>query len=97
MELQKHLQYITNLSVRENSNPKIRGVTANWKEDGKTACISFYFDGEVSNKDIELASDTCAEIIAHFSDGFLEEHYIRWDYPKALPNAKFLAYKRESE
>jgi hypothetical protein len=38
--------------------------------------------------------DIGAGIIANFSNGFLEEKYIRWDYPKPLPE-EFLAYKKE--
>lgn len=65
-----------------------------WKEDKNTACLSFYFDGNATEEEIEDASIACAEIIAHCSNGLLEENYIRWDYPKPLPE-KFLAYKKE--
>ena len=34
--------------------------------------------------------------ISHYPDGLLEEHYIRWDYPKPLPK-EFSAYKRDEK
>ena len=91
MDIQEHLSYITELELNRLNSSKIRGVTAYWK--GKTACISFYFQGEISEDDIEIASDVSTYIISHFPDGLLDENYIRWDYPKPLPE-KFLAYKR---
>jgi len=95
MNLQNQLLYVTQLRVKEINSPKIRGVTATWK-DGITASISFYFDGEITEEDFDSASDACGEIIAQFSNGFLEENYIRWDYPKPLPKEN-LAYKRKGE
>lgn len=94
MNIQEHLLYITDLELKRLHSNKIRGVTAYWEE--KTACISFYFQGEVMEEDIETASDVCTYIIAHFPDGLLEEKYIRWDYPQPLTE-KFLAYRREKE
>ncbi|MFI0436141.1 MAG: hypothetical protein ACH350_10560 [Parachlamydiaceae bacterium] len=94
MNVQEYLLYITALeSNRLNSN-KIRCVTAYWKD--KTAYISFYFQGELIDDEVEAASDVCTYIIAHFPDGLLEEKYIRWDYPKPLPT-QFLAYKRDED
>ncbi len=91
MNNQEQLLYITNLRVKEMGTPNIRGVTAYWKNN--TACLSFYFDGEPTENDIENASDICGNVIASFSEGLLEEHYIRYDYPRKLPE-KFLAYRR---
>ncbi len=82
MNIQEKLSYITELELRRLSSDKIRGVTAYWK--GNTACISFYFQGEITEKDIETASDTCTYIIAHFPDGLLEEHYIRLSKTSSL-------------
>ncbi len=92
MNIQEKLSYITELELKRFDSSKIRGVVAYWK--GNTACISFYFQGEITENDIETASDICTYIIAHFPDGLLEENYIRLDYPQPLPS-QFLAYKRE--
>lgn len=95
MNMQKELTYFTDFIARNYSeSPKLRGVTAFWREEDHTACLSFYFDGLISDEDLEDAYDIGAGVIANFSDGFLEEEYIRWDYPKPLPE-KYLAYKRE--
>lgn len=91
MNIQEHLLYITNIESKRLKSNKLRGVTAYWKD--KTACISFYFQGELTDDDIEQASDVCTYIIAHFPDGLLEEKFIRWDYPTPLPD-NFLAYER---
>ena len=91
MNLQEYLLYITELEVKRLNDPRVRGVTSYW--ENKTACITFYFQGEITENDIETASDICTYIIAHFPDGLLKENYIRWDYPKPLPD-KFLAYKK---
>lgn len=95
IEAQKHLLYTTERLVRSDfKSQKLRCVTAFWRNEDHTACLSFYFDGPISDEDIDDASDICGGIIANFSDGFLEEKYIRWDYPKPLPK-EYLAYKRK--
>jgi hypothetical protein len=92
MDMQQHLLYLTKEELKNNKLSKLRGVAAVWKDP--VACISFYFDGEVSEEDIQEASDICTYIIAHFPQGELEENYLRWDYPKSLPE-NFLAYKKD--
>lgn len=93
MNIQEQLLYVTELEVKRLNSAKIRGVIAQWK-DG-TACISFYFHGEILEDDKEVASDVCTYVIAHFPDGLLEENYIRWDSPKPLPESNYWAYRRK--
>jgi hypothetical protein len=93
MEMQKHLLYLTKIAVSEIPSAKIRGVAAEWKEGINTASISFFFDGEVSEDELEDASVACTEIIAHIPNGLLEENFIRCDYPNPLPKNNFWAYK----
>ena len=98
IDMQEQLTYLTNKFVKENAiSTKIRGVTAQWKEETLTTHISFYFDGEADENELELASDTCGEIIAHVPIGVMEEDYIRLDSPDPLPESSFWAYKREDE
>jgi hypothetical protein len=92
MDIQKYLLYITQIEVESLNSSKIRAVTAYWKEN--IACLSFYFNGEITEEDLESASDTCTYIISHFPDGLLEENYIRLDYPKPIPK-DFLAYEQK--
>lgn len=95
IEAQKQLLYTTERLIRSDfKSSRLRGVTAFWRNEDHTACISFYFDGPISDEDMDDASDICGGIIANFSNGFLEEKYIRLDYPKPLPE-EHLAYKRE--
>ena len=94
MNKQKHLTYLVDLIARNYSeSKKLRGITAYWRETDNTACLSFYFDGLILDEDLEDAYDIGAGIISNFPNGLLEESYIRWDYPKPLPD-KFLAYKK---
>ncbi len=92
--MQEHLLYITELIINDLHLQKMRAVTAEWIEIENTASMSFYFDDQATEEEIEEAAIACVEIIAHCSNGLLEEHFIRWDYPKPLPE-KFLAYKRK--
>lgn len=95
LNMQEHLLFITGLIVKNISSlKKIRGVVAIWDELQNTAKITFYYDGEATEEEIENFSVANSEIIAHCSNARLEEKFIRWDYPKPLPE-KYLAYKRE--
>lgn len=97
MNMQKQLTYLANFIIRNYSeSPKLRGMAALWKEDSHIVYLTYYFDGQISDEDLEDACDFGAGIISHFSEGLLEEKYIRLDYPKPLPE-KFLAYKREED
>lgn len=89
MDMQKKLEFLTREEIKDVVSPRLRGVAAVWKD--QTAHISFFFDGEINVQDRDKASDACTYIISHFPDGLLEEHYIRLDYPKALPE-DFLVY-----
>ena len=89
--------FIHNKKKTQNVSKNISAVKALWKAKENTACITFYFDGEPTEDELEDASIACTEIIAHCSNGLLEENYIRWDYPKLLPDEQFLAYKREEK
>lgn len=95
MNDQKNLMHITKIKVQDIHSSKIRGVTARWKNN--TACLTFYFDGAVTEDDFDAASDACGEVIAQFSNALLEENYLRWDYPKPLPDEIFLAYRRKEK
>ena len=95
-KIQDHLLYITHLKVKNlYSSPKLRGVTAIWRDD--TANISFYFNDTPTEEEWENASEVCTEIVAHLPKGMLEENSYVLKYPKPLPNPEFIAYKREEE
>lgn len=97
MDIQKDLIYRVSFIVRNYSDSqKLRAVTAFWRNEDRKVCLSFYYDGLISDEDLEDAYDIGAGVIADFPNGLLEEKYIRLDYPKPLPS-EFLAYKREGE
>lgn len=96
MDMQKHLMGITNWTISDLKSNNIRAVEAIWKEEKNTAALSFYIDGNVTEKELEDISVACAEIIAHCSNALLEEIFIRWDYPKQLPEKTF-AYEKEEK
>lgn len=96
MNMQKHLTEITNWIISDLKSNNIRAVDAVWKEDKNTASLSFYIDGNATEEQLEDISVASAEIIAHCSNGLLEENFIRWDCPKPLPEKKF-AYSKEEK
>ena len=89
---QSRLSYITRTFIKPEEFPSLRGVSAQWI--GNTIHLSFFFDGEISEQAQEDASVLAAEIIAQFSEGFIEERYISLNPDQDLPNDPFLAYKR---
>ncbi len=93
--MQKHLTYITGLMVKDLV--KVRGVEAIWDELENTAKITYYYDGAATEDELEDFSIACAEIIAHCSNGLLEEKYFRLDYPKPLPRSDFWGYKKQEK
>ncbi len=86
---------LAKLEIKEEKFKKIRGVSAFWNELDETAYITFYYNGEITENDIEIASEICAYIISHLIKGKLNEQYKRLDYPHPLPDSDFWAYKRE--
>ena len=96
MNMQEHLIYITELTIKDLKSPKIRGVSAVWNKLENTAYMTFYFDGETTEEELEDAEVACAEIIAHCSNGLLNERFIRLDFPEPLPESSFWAYKRDA-
>ena len=86
---------LAKLETKEELFNKIRGVTAFWSELDETAYITFYYNDEVKENDIEAASEICAYIISHLIKGSLNEQYKRLDYPNPLPDNDFWAYRRE--
>ncbi len=88
--MQRHLKFFTNLYVKENLNfTKIRGVSCLWKIESLTAIVSFYFDGEPNEEELEEASITCTEIIANVAEGFININYFRLDCPNRLPKSSY--------
>lgn len=86
---------LAKLEIKEEQFNKIRGVTAFWNELDETAYITFYYNGEIIESDVEIASEICAYVISHLIKGILNEQYKRLDYPNPLPDSDFWAYRRE--
>lgn len=94
--MQKHLLYITGLTVKDiKFINKVRGVMAVWEELENTAYLTFYFDGEATEDELEDFSIANTEIIAHCSNAMSCEKFIRLDYPKPLPKSDFWAYVKD--
>lgn len=90
-EIQKHLTYITGRKIKAFHSNRIIGVTAIWKDD--TACLSFYFNEEPTENELEDIADICTEIIAQMPKGMLEDKYLILKSFDQLPK-EFLAYKK---
>jgi hypothetical protein len=96
--MQKHLQYNTMCVFRlDLESTKLRGVIVYWREQDKTVCLSFYFDGPISEADREEASDLAGGIAACLSEGLMEEEFIRLDTPLPLPESPYWGYRRPGE
>ncbi len=92
--MQKHLLYITKLTVKDIPDiSKVRGVLAIWNELENTVYVTFYYNGEITEDELEDYSIACSEIIAHCSNAILEGKFIRLDYPNLLPQSEFWAFK----
>lgn len=87
--IEKHITYITSVIIKELDFKKIRAVEALWNKEYHTVCLSFYINGEMTEEEREEIEIACVEIIAQCGDALLEENFIRWDYPKPLPEIKF--------
>jgi hypothetical protein len=90
-EIQKHLTFVTGKKVKALHSNKIIGVTAIWKDD--TACLSFYFNEEPTENELDDLADICTEIIAQMPKGMLEDKYLTLKSSDQLPK-EFLAYKK---
>ena len=77
--------------------PNLRAVAIGW-EDINSLKIKFVLDTQPSDEDLDLLSDTSAEIIAEFPNITIEENCeFSLDYPSKLlssGNYKFLVYLR---
>lgn len=100
-DIQKNLLHFTiyelefaKKEIEEKNFQKIRGIMTFWDEKNDTATITFYYDGEILDNDIEIASDLCAYVISHLTHGMLKEEFVRLDSPLELPESNFWAYKR---
>lgn len=88
------LKYIISFTVSNYSESKnLRGISAVWENN--VLFLKYYFNGPITDENKEDAQDLGTGIISHFSNGFLEEVYVRIDYPKPLPK-EFLLYENEA-
>lgn len=94
MNNQERLAFIVKSFTNPAEFPSLRGICAHWKEN--TMHISFFFEGEITESIKEAASILATEIFAQFPEGFLQEEYIRLDFPHELPENEFWVYRRSN-
>ena len=94
MNYQKHLKEQAKWILESSNLPNLRGGTGRWNAKNETVYLTFYFDGQPTEENIEEASVASTEIIATFPLGSLEEDYVRLDVPKQLPESEFWVYRR---
>ena len=93
--MQKHLLFITRVETENMPYfDSLRGIMAVWIEPENTAYLTFYYDSEATEDQLEEFSIVSTEIIAHCNNAMLNEKFIRWDYPKPLPKNDFWAYRK---
>lgn len=73
--------------------PSLRGLAVDWEDN--TIVMYFYNNGEISD---ELENDyRCVgtEVVAQYSDAYIQEEIVRLDFPKPLPKHEYWAYKKK--
>jgi hypothetical protein len=73
-------------------SPALRAAYIKWNESSVN--LYFYYDGKVSEEDIESADCIAAEFISSYPEYQLEVLTLRWDYPKKISNNGELVYLR---
>lgn len=74
----------------------LRAVVIDLQIESKSGKIYFYYDGEISEADFDIASCAITEITAAFPMGYsFEEHIERLDAPTTIPIQGRLAYLRK--
>ncbi|MFQ5753885.1 MAG: hypothetical protein ACE5HI_18005 [bacterium] len=68
---------------------RLRGVTATWNEKSNTLNLSYFFNGEPTEEEIEEASIVSTDIMAGLPIAYIEEKYINLEYPNPLPESEF--------
>lgn len=92
MNAQEKLLKESSWIIKDLNLPALRGVIAEWK--GETAHLTFYFDGEPSEEEIDESSAACGEIISRFPSGYLKENYLAFKKPKQLPESDFWVFRK---
>lgn len=94
-DLSNYLKLSLQRALLGNITPNIRCVAVIL--DAKNIQLSFYYDGEFTDCDEELASEVETEIIADFDDDFIiSTHLERLDYPKPIKiNNGYCVYLRK--
>ena len=74
----------------------LRAVIIDLHIESKSGKICFYYDGEISEADFDVASCAITEITAAFPIGYsFEEHIARLDAPTKIPVQGRVAYLRK--
>ena len=74
-------------------SPALRAMAIDWDE--KFIYLFFYYDGEISEEDIESAECACTEIIADFWEHYeFDLQILRLDAPQKIPERGCMVYRR---
>jgi len=94
-ELEVYLKLSLQRALLGNVTSNIRGVVA--LLDDNQIYLTFYYDGEISESDEEIASEIETEVIADFDDKYtIDTQVKRFDSPQRIKLDKgFLVYLRK--
>lgn len=74
--------------------PPLRAASIKW--DDESVQLFFYYDGEISEDEIDSISCVSTEVISDFPEYMLKDDVIlRIDYPKPIPHQGELVYYRK--
>lgn len=74
-------------------SPQLRAAAVSW--NSREITIFMYYDGEISDEDLDSAQSVTTEVISDFPQYLLNEKIMRWDFPKEIPSEGELVYLRK--
>ena len=78
--------------------PNLRMVGLEWDDQGKKVFITFYYDGEITDAELDSASCVAGEVYGDFGeDTQVIEKCVRLDYPARLPFHTQSVYHRKEK
>jgi hypothetical protein len=78
--------------------PNLRSVVSSVNAMKDLVTFYFYFNGEISDKDQQLANQIVNDAMAHFHSAYTAKIEIeRIDYPKLMPELRQAVYKRDED
>ncbi len=98
MSLQSQLLLSVQRALLDEIDSNLRAVKINWDETKEIIYLYFYFDGQITNENINSASCVAGEVAGDFlPEVEVVENCTRVDSPKETPSQKLIAFRRKEQ